>query len=99
MTQHQFPEDIIALQNVFGNTSTDAKVRAYPGEGQHVPLWILGSIIYSTYLAAELGLPYAFASHFAPALLYRAVDIYKKNFNPSKDHSKPYVMVAANVFV
>jgi luciferase family oxidoreductase group 1 len=99
MTQHQFPEDVRALQQFFSVENASAKVRAFPGEGQNVPLWILGSSTDSAYLAAELGLPYAFASHFAPGQLFAAIDIYRNKFKPSKVHSKPHVMVGANIFV
>ncbi len=97
--QNDFPEDIKALQQFFSSENHNAKVRAFPGEGQQVPLWILGSSTDSAYLAAELGLPYAFASHFAPAQLFEAIAIYRKNFRPSIYHDKPYVMVGANVVV
>jgi luciferase family oxidoreductase group 1 len=97
--QNDFPEDVRALQQFFSSENYDAKVRAFPGEGQDVPLWILGSSTDSAYLAAELGLPYAFASHFAPAQLFDAIAIYKKNFKPSIYHDKPYLMVGANMVV
>jgi luciferase family oxidoreductase group 1 len=99
LSQNQFPEDIQNLQQFMRADNEDAKVRAFPGEGQEVPLWILGSSTDSAYLAAEMGLPYAFASHFAPAQLFAAIDIYKKNFKPSEALSKPYLMVAANVIL
>ncbi|MES2778463.1 MAG: LLM class flavin-dependent oxidoreductase [Bacteroidota bacterium] len=97
--QNDFPEDIKALQQFLSAENTNAKVRAFPGEGQQVPLWILGSSTDSAYLAAELGLPYAFASHFAPAQLFEAIAIYRKNFKPSIYHDKPYLMVGANVVI
>lgn len=96
---YQFQEDIQDLQQYFSADNTGAKVRAIPGEGQDVPLWILGSSTDSAYLAAEMGLPYAFASHFAPQQLLTAVDIYRRNFKPSVHLDKPHLMVAANVFV
>ena len=98
-TTYHFPEDIKALQQYFSKENSSSKVRAFPGEGRNVPLWILGSSTDSAYLAAELGLPYVFASHFAPALLLTAIDIYKKNFKPSVHHDKPYLMIGANVIV
>jgi luciferase family oxidoreductase group 1 len=98
-SQHDFPNDIKALQQFMSADNSDAKVRAFPGEGQHVPIWILGSSTDSAYLAAEMGLPYAFASHFAPTQLFEAIAIYKKNFKPSIYHDKPYLMVGANVVV
>jgi luciferase family oxidoreductase group 1 len=97
--QNDFPMDIKALQQFMSADNNTAKVRAFPGEGQQVPLWILGSSIDSAYLAAELGLPYAFASHFAPAQLFDALAIYRKHFKPSIHHKKPYVMVGANVVI
>lgn len=98
-TTYHFPEDIKALQQYFSKENSNSKVRAFPGEGRNVPIWILGSSTDSAYLAAELGLPYVFASHFAPALLLTAIDIYKKNFKPSVYHDRPYLMVGANVIV
>lgn len=98
-TTYHFPEDVKALQQYFSKENSSSKVRAFPGEGRNVPIWILGSSTDSAYLAAELGLPYVFASHFAPALLLTAIDIYKKNFKPSIYHDRPYLMVGANVIV
>lgn len=98
-TTYHFPEDIKALQQYFSKENSSSKVRAFPGEGRNVPIWILGSSTDSAYLAAELGLPYVFASHFAPALLLTAIDIYKKNFKPSVYHDRPYLMVGANAIV
>lgn len=98
-TTYHFPEDIKALQQYFSKENSSSKVRAFPGEGRNVPFWILGSSTDSAYLAAELGLPYVFASHFAPALLLTAIDIYKKNFKPSVYHDRPYLMIGANVIV
>lgn len=98
-SQYDFPNDIKSLQQFLSADNTHAKVRAFPGEGQNIPLWILGSSTDSAYLAAEMGLPYAFASHFAPAQLYEAIAIYKNNFKPSVYHSKPYLMVGANIIV
>ncbi len=96
---YQFQEDIADLQRYFSPENANGKVRAIPGEGQNVPMWILGSSTDSAYLAAELGLPYAFASHFAPQQLLQAVKIYRSNFKPSPYLDKPRQMVAANVFV
>lgn len=92
-----FQDDIKALQNYFGNTDESAKVRAFPGEGANVPLYVLGSSSDSAYLAAGMGLPYAFAAHFAPKQLYAAIDIYRKNFRPSAYLNKPKVIVCVNV--
>lgn len=98
-TTYHFPEDVKNLQQYFSKENSNAKVRALPGEGRNIPIWILGSSTDSAYLAAEYGLPYVFASHFAPILLFEAIDIYKKNFRPSQYHDKPYLMVGANVIV
>jgi luciferase family oxidoreductase group 1 len=98
-SQHDFPNDVKTLQQFLSAENAHASVRAFPGEGQHIPLWILGSSTDSAYLAAEMGLPYAFASHFAPAQLFEAIAIYKKNFNPSVYHKQPYLMVGANIVV
>lgn len=92
-----FPADVRQLQKYFGNTDESAKVRAFPGEGAKVPIWILGSSTDSAYLAAEMGLPYSFAAHFAPQQLYSAIDIYRKNFKPSAVLEKPRMMVCVNV--
>ncbi|WOI56261.1 LLM class flavin-dependent oxidoreductase [Palleronia sp. LCG004] len=93
-----FPRDVMALQAYFGDANPAAQVRAVPGEGTHVPIWILGSSLYGAQLAAHLGLPYAFASHFAPDALDQARDIYRTRFQPSETLEKPYFMLAANVF-
>ncbi len=92
-----FPADVRELQNFFCNTDESSKVRAFPGEGSKVPIWILGSSTDSAHLAAEMGLPYAFAAHFAPQQLYNAAQIYKRNFKPSKALDKPYFMACVNV--
>ena len=98
-SQYDFPQDIKSLQQFFSTTNSQAKVRALPGEGQNVPLWILGSSTDSAYLAADYGLPYAFASHFSPAELVQALSIYRQRFKPSAALEKPHVMVAANIIV
>lgn len=96
-SQNDFPRDIRMLQQFFSTDNSHSNVRAFPGEGQEVPLWVLGSSTDSAYLAAELGLPYAFASHFAPTQLFQAIDIYKSQFKTSEYLDSPYLMVAANV--
>lgn len=96
-TANNFPEDIRQLQTYFSDDNHNAKVRAFPGEGLDIPIWILGSSTDSAYLAAEMGLPYAFASHFAPAQFRAAIKIYRNNFKPSLDLEKPYVMACVNV--
>lgn len=94
---YDFEAEIKQLQTYFSVANKHAKVRAFPGEGVDVPLWILGSSTDSAYLAAKLGLPYAFAAHFAPKQLLRAIDIYRKNFQPSDHLTSPYVMACVNV--
>ena len=93
-----FPQDVVELLEYFGDERSDAAVRAIPGEGTHVPVWILGSSTFGAQLAAHLGLPYAFASHFAPDDMERALAIYRERFRPSPWGQNPYVVMAANVF-
>jgi luciferase family oxidoreductase group 1 len=96
MTQDDtFPQDVLELLDYLGDLAGDAPVRAIPGTGTHVPVWILGSSLYGAQLAAHLGLPYAFASHFAPALLDQAIAVYRRGFRPSRWLARPYVMMAA----
>lgn len=92
-----FPHDVLELIGYLGEATADTKVRAIPGTGTHVPIWILGSSLYGAQLAAHLGLPYAFASHFAPAMLDQALDVYRRTFRPSVWLDKPHVMIAAGV--
>jgi len=94
---YDFHANIVELQNYFGNTNPHARVRAFPGEGTNVPVYILGSSTDSAYLAAEMGLPYAFAAHFAPAQFNTAIAIYRKHFKPSEFLQQPYVMACVNV--
>ena len=94
----QFPQDVIELQSYFNASSTNQDVRAIPAEGQNVPIWLLGSSTYSAELAALLGLRFAFASHFAPALLDQALATYRRNFRPSPTLAQPYAMIGVNVF-
>ena len=93
----QFKDDILELQQFLDASNCDAKVRAFPGEGLDVPFYILGSSTESAYLAAELGLPYAFAAHFAPAMLPQATKIYHSNFRASETLSEPYFIICVNV--
>ena len=88
-----FPHDIIELQRLLGPPAEDQPILAIPGANSNVPLWLLGSSLYSAHLAAALGLPYAFASHFAPDMLLDALAIYRERFQPSEVLDKPYVMV------
>jgi luciferase family oxidoreductase group 1 len=92
-----FPQDVLELQALLGPSQPGQHVQATPGTGTNVPLWILGSSLYGAQLAAALGLPYAFASHFAPEELYRALELYRANFRPSAQLTRPYAMVGANV--
>lgn len=94
---YDFQTEIRQLQNYFSAANNNSKVRAFPGEGADVPLWILGSSTDSAYLAARMGLPYAFAAHFAPAQFRTAIDIYRENFQPSTHLEKPYVMACVNI--
>ena len=95
----QFPENVRQLQQYLSERNHSSKVRAIPGEGTDVPIWILGSSPDSAYLAAEFGLPYSFASHFAPQHLTEALKIYHENFTPSGQLSEPYTMPCVNVVV
>ncbi|WP_061964724.1 LLM class flavin-dependent oxidoreductase [Demequina aurantiaca] len=94
----QFPQDVLELQAYLGSESRVASVNAYPGKDANVPLYILGSSLFGAQLAAALGLPYAFASHFAPDALHEAVALYRRDFTPSKQLDHPYVIAGANVF-
>jgi len=97
-TAYDFPEDIKSLQTFFSASNRNSKVRAFPGEGLDIPIWILGSSTDSAYLAAKMGLPYAFAAHFAPAQFRTAIEIYRSNFQPSAQLDKPYVLACVNIF-
>lgn len=94
---HHFPKDVDQLHQLFSADNYGAKIRAIPGEGLEIPIWILGSSTDSARLAAEKGLPYAFASHFAPAYFEQAISIYRNNFKPSVFLKEPYVMACVNV--
>lgn len=93
-----FPQDVMELMHWFHPAAADQRLRAVPGEGQDVPIWILGSSTYGAQLAAHLGLPYAFASHFAPGDLDQAIRLYRETFRPSERLAEPYVMLGFNVF-
>jgi luciferase family oxidoreductase group 1 len=93
-----FPDDVVELQRYFADPVEGQRVRAVPGAGLHVPIWLLGSSLFSAQLAAALGLPFAFASHFAPDYLLTALEVYRKQFRPSATLQKPYAMVGVNVF-
>ena len=94
----QFPRDVLELQALLGPVQPDQAIVAVPGAGSQVPLWILGSSLYGAQLAAALGLPYAFASHFAPDALQAALAEYRSRFRPSAQLDRPYAMAGANVF-
>ncbi|MEO6354932.1 MAG: LLM class flavin-dependent oxidoreductase [Burkholderiaceae bacterium] len=93
----QFPQDVLELMDFFSPAPRQV-VRAVPGTGLQVPIWILGSSLFGAQLAASLGLPYAFASHFAPAQMMQAITLYRDTFQPSEQLEKPYVMLGFNVF-
>jgi luciferase family oxidoreductase group 1 len=92
-----FPRDVMELRAYLSDGEPDQPVRAIPGIGTHVPVWLLGSSLYSAQLAAYLGLPFAFASHFAPDALLQALEVYRAGFRPSVDWPAPHVMVGVNV--
>ena len=92
-----FPQDVMELQGYFAAPSPGQAVRAVPGAGLNVPIWLLGSSMYSAELAAYMGLPFAFASHFAPDYLLAALDAYRRGFKPSAALDAPYAMAAINV--
>lgn len=92
-----FPQDVLKLQAYLSADNHKSSVRAIPGEGLDIPIWILGSSTDSAHLAAALGLPYAFASHFAPAQFLTAINLYRKNFKPSAQLAAPYVLACVNV--
>jgi luciferase family oxidoreductase group 1 len=93
-----FPEDVLELMAYFRPAEPGQLVRAVPGAGLDVPVWILGSSLFGAQLAAALGLPFAFASHFAPAMIDHALDIYRAQFQPSPQLEAPYVMIGVNLF-
>jgi luciferase family oxidoreductase group 1 len=94
----QFPRDVLELQALLGPAEPGQPIVAVPGAGSQVPLWILGSSLYGAQLAAALGLPYAFASHFAPDALHAALAEYRNRFQPSRQLERPYAMAGVNVF-
>jgi len=93
----EFPDDVLELQALLAPAVPGQRIKAIPGEGTEVPLWMLGSSTFGARLAAELGLPYAFASHFAPDMLLPALQIYRERFRPSKQLERPHAMVGVNV--
>ena len=97
MAAEQFPDDVAELRAFFEPVQPGQRIRAVPGAGLKVPLWILGSSLYGAQVAAHFGLPYAFASHFAPDALDQALDVYRERFKPSEQLQKPYAMPCVNV--
>jgi luciferase family oxidoreductase group 1 len=95
----RFPEDVLELQHYFEEVAPGQKIRAVPGAGLQVPIWLLGSSLFSAQLAAHLGLPFAFASHFAPADMMDALRLYRHLFKPSRQLDRPYAMLGINVIV
>jgi luciferase family oxidoreductase group 1 len=93
----RFPEDVQELQRYFAEPEPGQKIRAVPGTGLQVPIWLLGSSLFSAQLAAHLGLPFAFASHFAPADMMDALRLYRRLFKPSKQLQRPYAMLGINI--
>lgn len=96
--QDTFPQDVMELMAYFAPHDSSRRINAIPGVGTEVPLWILGSSLYGAQLAAHLGLPYAFASHFAPEMLEEAGEVYRRTFRPTAELEAPHFMVAMNVF-
>jgi len=94
-----FPDDVVELQGLLGDESPIPGVRAIPGQGTHVPLYMLGSSLFGAQLAARLGLPYAFASHFAPRALHDALRVYRETFRPSAELAEPYVIAGVGAIV
>src|SRR5690606_36940371 len=92
-----FPHDVLELQAYLAKPSGPRPIEAIPATGTEVPLWILGSSHFGAMLAAELGLPYSFASHFAPQQLLSALEIYRARFKPSEQLAQPYAMVGVNI--
>ncbi|WP_437736040.1 LLM class flavin-dependent oxidoreductase [Sorangium sp. So ce1335] len=93
-----FPQDVLEVMGYFRPAEPDQLVRAVPGAGLSVPIWILGSSLFGAQLAAALGLPYAFASHFAPGQMMQAIALYRREFRPSAELAQPHVMLGLNVF-
>lgn len=96
-TVQDFPDDVLELQRLFSAENKGESVRAIPGEGLNIPIYLLGSSTFSAHLAGMLGLPYAFASHFAPTHLYTALNLYKESFKPSSQLEKPYSIACLNI--
>lgn len=93
----RFPQDVIELQMFLGPVQPGQRIEAVPGSNSNIPLWILGSSLFGAQLAAELGLPYGFASHFAPQALDQALSIYRSRFKPNEKMAKPYALIGVNI--
>jgi luciferase family oxidoreductase group 1 len=93
----EFPHDVLEVMAYFGHPQPGQRVQAVPGAGLEVPIWILGSSTFGASVAAALGLPFSFASHFAPALMHEAIELYRARFEPSAQLARPYVMLGVNV--
>lgn len=98
-TEDQFPQDVLEILSYLGEPSPHQRIKATPGQGTHVPVWLLGSSLFSAQLAAKLGLPYSFASHFAPRMLGQAIQLYRENFEPSEYLDRPYVSMGVPTIV
>ena len=98
-TEEQFPQDVMEILQYFKAPQPNQKIIATPGQNTHVPVWLLGSSLFSAQLAAKLGLPYSFASHFAPRMLGQAIQIYRENFQPSEYLNQPYVSMGVPTVV
>ena len=97
MDAESFPRDVVELQSYFRDPAPNQAVRAVPGAGLHVPIWLLGSSTFSAQLAAMLGLPFAFASHFAPDQMHAALKLYRDGYQPSDEHPTPYAMLGVSL--
>ncbi|GKX63281.1 LLM class flavin-dependent oxidoreductase [Pragia fontium] len=95
-TVENFPSNVVELQGYFADEQPNQPIKAIPGQGLQVPIWLLGSSLYSAQLAAKMGLRFAFASHFAPDMMLQAITLYRKEFRPSANLSAPYAMVCVN---
>lgn len=98
-TEDQFPNDVVEILQYFDDVQPNQRIIATPGQGTHVPVWLLGSSLFSAQLAARLGLPYSFASHFAPRMLGQAIRLYRENFQPSQYLEQPYVSMGVPTVV
>lgn len=98
-SEDQFPQDVLEILQYFKDPEANQRIIATPGQSTHVPVWLLGSSLFSAQLAARLGLPYSFASHFAPRMLGQAIQLYRDNFQPSEYLSQPYVSMGVPTII